>query len=44
MDPRAVGKWDMLPLNSTQAAVWAMDAFEGGTDGTVSKRSVYHLS
>jgi hypothetical protein len=39
MDPRAVGKWDMLPLNTSQPAVWAMDAFEAGIDGTVSERS-----
>jgi len=33
MDPRALGKWDMLPLDSTEAAVWAMDNDEAGTDG-----------
>ena len=39
MDPRAIGKWDMLPLNSTQAAVWAMDMYEAGKDGNVSESS-----
>lgn len=33
LDPRAVGKWDMLPMTSTQAAVWAMDNDEAGADG-----------
>ena len=35
MDPRAVGRWDMLPLSSTEAAVWAMDADEAGAEGRV---------
>lgn len=35
MDPRAIGKWDMLPLSSTQKAVWAMDQIEAGNDGLV---------
>ena len=35
MDPRAIGKWDMLPLASTQSAVWAMDQKEAGSDGQV---------
>lgn len=34
MDPRAIGKWDTLPLSSTEPAVWAMDAEEGGPSGT----------
>ena len=33
MDPRAIGKWDMQPLSSTEYAVWAMDNDEGGNDG-----------
>jgi broad specificity phosphatase PhoE len=33
MDPRAIGKWDMQPLTTTEYAVWAMDADEGGRDG-----------
>jgi len=33
MDQRGVGKWDMQPLQSTQDAVWAMDAKEAGTHG-----------
>lgn len=33
MDPRAVGKWDMLPLSSTESAVWALDADEAGSEG-----------
>lgn len=36
MDPRAIGKWDMLQLDSTQKAVWAMDEREAGNDGQVS--------
>lgn len=35
LDPRAIGKWDMLPLSSTEAAVWAMDSDEAGADGRV---------
>ena len=35
MDPRALGKWDMLPLASTRSAVWAMDQKEAGNDGQV---------
>lgn len=35
LDPRAIGKWDMLEMASTQAAVWAMDADEAGADGRV---------
>ena len=33
LDPRAIGRWDMLALADTQAAVWAMDADEAGRDG-----------
>ncbi len=35
MDPRAVGKWDMLPLETTQSAIWAMDVNEAGNNGEV---------
>ena len=35
LDPRAVGRWDMLDLQRTQAAVWAMDQMEAGPDGKV---------
>jgi hypothetical protein len=42
MDPRAIGKWDMLPLASTQGAVWAMDNKEAGNDGVVSLIHLYH--
>lgn len=35
LDPRAIGKYDMLPMASTQAAVWAMDNDEAGADGKV---------
>jgi len=35
LDPRAIGKWDMLSMASTQAAVWAMDNDEAGADGRV---------
>jgi hypothetical protein len=35
MDQRGIGKWDMLPLDSTLEAVWAMDAKEAGKDGWV---------
>jgi len=41
MDPRAIGKWDMLPLDSTQSAVWALDAMEAGNDGKV--RAIFVL-
>ena len=36
MDPRAIGKWDMLPLETTKSAVWAMDVQEAGNYGEVS--------
>lgn len=36
MDPRAIGNWDMLPLATTQSAVWAMDDKEAGPNGLVS--------
>ncbi len=36
LDPRAIGKWDMLPLATTQSAVWAMDMNEAGKYGEVS--------
>uniref|UniRef100_A0A7S4MDA2 Uncharacterized protein n=1 Tax=Odontella aurita TaxID=265563 RepID=A0A7S4MDA2_9STRA len=34
MDPRAIGQYDMLSLNSTEAAIWALDVDEAGVDGT----------
>jgi len=34
LDRRAVGLWDMLPLNSTEAAIWALDVNEAGILGT----------
>lgn len=33
MDPRAIGKWDMQQLSTTEYAVWAMDEDESGMDG-----------
>jgi len=33
MDQRGAGKWDMLPLQTTQEAIWAMDVKEAGPDG-----------
>lgn len=33
LDQRGIGKWDMLPLDSTEDAVWAMDAREAGKEG-----------
>lgn len=36
MDQRGAGKWDMLPLQTTQEAIWALDVEEGGTEGLVS--------
>ena len=33
MDPRAIGKWDMLSLEATQKAVVAMDVEKAGKDG-----------
>lgn len=35
MDQRGAGKWDMLPLQTTQEAIWAMDVKEAGPDGLV---------
>jgi broad specificity phosphatase PhoE len=43
MDPRAVGKWDMLTLSSTEAAVWAMDAAEAGAEGRVCTTDLLHV-
>jgi broad specificity phosphatase PhoE len=37
LDPRAVGKWDMLPMASTQKAVWAMDVDEAGQYGKAGR-------
>ncbi len=34
LDPRAVGKWDILPLQTTQEAIWAMDDAEAGEYGS----------
>lgn len=33
LDPRAIGRWDMLDLTKTRAAVWALDADEAGPSG-----------
>ena len=33
LEPRAIGIWDMLSLNTTEKAVWAMDATEAGNTG-----------
>jgi broad specificity phosphatase PhoE len=33
MDPRAIGKWDMMSLSQTQPAVFAMDASQAGLYG-----------
>eukprot|EP00545_Synedropsis_sp_CCMP1620_P000558 CAMPEP_0119003744 /NCGR_PEP_ID=MMETSP1176-20130426/742_1 /TAXON_ID=265551 /ORGANISM="Synedropsis recta cf, Strain CCMP1620" /LENGTH=525 /DNA_ID=CAMNT_0006955369 /DNA_START=122 /DNA_END=1699 /DNA_ORIENTATION=- len=33
MDQRGVGKWDMMELQQTQEAVWAMDVQEAGAQG-----------
>jgi hypothetical protein len=33
MDQRGVGKWDMMDLQETQEAVWAMDVHETGAQG-----------
>jgi len=37
MDPRAVGKWDMLPLSLTESAIWAMDYDEAGPAGVMGR-------
>ncbi|KAL3758579.1 hypothetical protein ACHAWU_008333 [Discostella pseudostelligera] len=37
MDQRSVGLWDGKSLNSTEAAVWAMDADEAGDEGRGGK-------
>ena len=34
LDPRAIGKWDMFTLSTTEPAVFAMDYDEAGEDGT----------
>jgi broad specificity phosphatase PhoE len=34
MDPRAIGKWDMMSYSQTRPAVMAMDEAEAGRDGT----------
>lgn len=34
MDPRAIGGWDFAALNTTEEAVWALDADEAGPFGT----------
>jgi hypothetical protein len=34
MDPRALGKYDFLPRDETEAAIWALDADEAGEYGT----------
>ena len=34
LDPRAAGKWDSLPLQSTEEALWALDVEFAGLDGT----------
>jgi broad specificity phosphatase PhoE len=33
LDPRAVGRWDMLGLSDVEPAVWALDADHAGPDG-----------
>jgi broad specificity phosphatase PhoE len=33
LDPRAIGKWDMLSKKLVEPAVWAMDVDEAGNDG-----------
>jgi len=33
LDPRAIGMWDMSEKNTTQPAVWALDAAEAGLYG-----------
>lgn len=35
LDPRGAGKWDGLELNSTEAAIFALDASEAGVMGKV---------
>ena len=37
MDPRAIGKWDMLRISLAENAIWALDANEAGTEGRVSE-------
>jgi len=39
MDPRAVGKWDMLRISSIEDAVWAFDEQQAGKDGRVRVQS-----
>jgi len=37
LDPRAIGLWDMLPLDSTEAAVWSLDVEEAGKYGKAGR-------
>lgn len=37
MDPRGIGKWDMMPLKQTEKAVWALDHDEAGVAGLNGK-------
>jgi hypothetical protein len=37
MDQRGVGLWDGKPLESTEAAIWAMDVAEAGEEGRGGK-------
>jgi broad specificity phosphatase PhoE len=34
LDPRAVGRWDMLARSAVQPAIWALDNDQAGPDGT----------
>uniref|UniRef100_A0A7S1BT06 Uncharacterized protein n=1 Tax=Corethron hystrix TaxID=216773 RepID=A0A7S1BT06_9STRA len=34
LDPRAIGSWDGLDLEATEAALWALDFDEAGADGS----------
>ena len=40
MDPRAVGKWDMLRISTVEDAIWAFDEAEAGSEGRVSVEDV----
>jgi hypothetical protein len=43
LDQRGIGKWDMLSLDSTEDAVWAMDAREAGIEGWVRNERVHAM-
>ena len=37
MDPRGIGKWDMMSYSQTLPAIYALDETEAGTDGKLGR-------